>query len=484
LGWTAEPPYHIEFDPMTLPKLRTQQPGQASVLIAGCSDDSTTLFSQAILSLGHRAFRWNDETSPPEIVTDSSWNIAICGPNLSESQLLNIADSASDVSQVLWANSSKIPITISQFAERLPTSENLEQASSLIHYVIQSSLLREERNDWRGRFTRQLFRDLVCNSEPMQKIQTQLLDEADRNTPLLLLGKPGADDRTVVWTLHQSSSRADSPCLTLDCESYSSTVFEQELFEYRDDSEGQVPPLLEQVDGGTLLLKNPDSLSQTTQKKLIRFLESPAISRPESHSLRYINIRWCFSFQGSSWPLRNSPLSLYLQERNDLQPVAIPALNARRDDLREIIRRSLAEHSIRLAQLPPILSAEAWQLLENYAWPRNEEQLQRVLSQITLLNNSSTVTAELISTWLESEHENIEPTTSLMSLAEMERQLIEATFNRFAGNREQTAQALGIGLRTLSGKLRQYGYPPRGGPGSNRRPTTHDEIDETTRRAA
>jgi transcriptional regulator with PAS, ATPase and Fis domain len=66
-------------------------------------------------------------------------------------------------------------------------------------------------------------------------------------------------------------------------------------------------------------------------------------------------------------------LSLYLQERNDLQPVTIPALNERRDDLREIIRRSLAEHSIRLAQLPPILSADAWQLLENYAWPRNEE---------------------------------------------------------------------------------------------------------------
>jgi DNA-binding NtrC family response regulator len=144
----------------------------------------------------------------------------------------------------------------------------------------------------------------------------------------------------------------------------------------------------------------------------------------------------------------------------------------------------LAEHSIRLAQLPPILSADAWQLLENYAWPRNEEQLQRVLSQITLLNNSSTVTAELISTWLESDSEQVESTVGLMSLAEMERQLIEATFNRFAGNREQTAQALGIGLRTLSGKLRQYGYPPRGGPGSNRRPTTHDDIDETTTRRA
>ena len=54
-----------------------------------------------------------------------------------------------------------------------------------------------------------------------------------------------------------------------------------------------------------------------------------------------------------------------------------------------------------------------------------------------------------------------------LTLAEMERKLIETTFNRFAGNREKTARALQIGIRTLSGKLREYGYPPRGGPGSN-----------------
>ena len=319
----------------------------------------------------------------------------------------------------------------------------------------------------------------------MKQIQKQLLEEADQNRPLIFIGKPGADDRTLVWTLHQSGSRVDNPCLTLDCESYSSTAFEQELFDYRSDRDGQIPPLLEQVDGGTLLLKNPDTLSQTTQKKLIRFLESPAISRPQSHSLRYINIRWCFSFQKGNWALQHSPLSQYLQERNDIQQVTVPALSERRDDLRELIGRSLAEHSIRLAQLPPVLSFDAWQLLQNYDWPGNEEQLQRVLSQITLLNNSGTVSPELLSTWLESESEQVESTVGLMSLAEMERQLIEATFNRFAGNREQTAHALGIGLRTLSGKLRQYGYPPRGGPGSNRRPTpATDQNEETTRRAA
>ena len=57
-----------------------------------------------------------------------------------------------------------------------------------------------------------------------------------------------------------------------------------------------------------------------------------------------------------------------------------------------------------------------------------------------------------------------------MTLREMERKLIETTFARCGGNRERTATILRIGLRTLSGKLREYGYPPRGGPGSNMKP--------------
>ena len=48
-----------------------------------------------------------------------------------------------------------------------------------------------------------------------------------------------------------------------------------------------------------------------------------------------------------------------------------------------------------------------------------------------------------------------------ISLQEMERKLIEATLEKFGGHRAKTAEALGIGLRTLSGKLRQYGYAPR-----------------------
>jgi DNA-binding NtrC family response regulator len=90
-----------------------------------------------------------------------------------------------------------------------------------------------------------------------------------------------------------------------------------------------------------------------------------------------------------------------------------------------------------------------------------------VISRCCALENGPVLTSEVVSTWVESQ-EDVSPDHPGLTLREMERKLIETTFARFHGNRELTARALRIGLRTLSGKLREYGYPPRGGPGSNR----------------
>ncbi len=81
------------------------------------------------------------------------------------------------------------------------------------------------------------------------------------------------------------------------------------------------------------------------------------------------------------------------------------------------------------------------------------------------------LTAEAIAPWIASALPDEPEESAGLSLREMERKLIETTFTRCQGNREQTARLLQIGIRTLSGKLREYGYPPRGGPGSNRRLT-------------
>jgi len=108
-------------------------------------------------------------------------------------------------------------------------------------------------------------------------------------------------------------------------------------------------------------------------------------------------------------------------------------------------------------------------LLLQHDWPGNVRELKNVIERTCSIEKGNKLTAEMIRPWIvENETEELSVSVGL-TLREMERKLIESTFERFGGNREKTAKSLQIGLRTLSGKLREYGYPPRGGPGSNRK---------------
>jgi DNA-binding NtrC family response regulator len=147
--------------------------------------------------------------------------------------------------------------------------------------------------------------------------------------------------------------------------------------------------------------------------------------------------------------------------------IEMPALNRRLEDLVPIASEMLTA----IAQYDgrPLcrLSGEAVELLKSHHWTQNVRELRNLLHRACSLFIGGDVSAEMLRPWLENSlSETVEEPG--MTLQEMERKLIEATFNRYAGNREMTAKALQIGLRTLSGKLREYGYPPRGGPGSNR----------------
>src|SRR5262249_31551271 len=125
-----------------------------------------------------------------------------------------------------------------------------------------------------------------------------------------------------------------------------------------------------------------------------------------------------------------------------------------------------ARAATRLNKTPCQLENAARELLFAYHWPGNVRELENIVTRASVLNQGPPVSADDLRPWL---IEGVEPAQTTndewmpigLSLEAMERKLIEATLERFAGHRAQTAQALGIGLRTLSGKLKSYGYAPR-----------------------
>ncbi|HTU25819.1 MAG TPA: helix-turn-helix domain-containing protein, partial [Pirellulales bacterium] len=152
--------------------------------------------------------------------------------------------------------------------------------------------------------------------------------------------------------------------------------------------------------------------------------------------------------------------------RLNVVPLAVPALRERLDDLPELITHFLAQTAQRLQKEPCTLRRDAQELLMAYHWPGNVRELENIVTRASVLATGPAIAAEDLRPWLI----QTGPTTTGgteavesvgLRLEDMERKMIEATLDRYGGHRAKTAEALGIGLRTLSGKLKGYGYAPR-----------------------
>jgi DNA-binding NtrC family response regulator len=150
-------------------------------------------------------------------------------------------------------------------------------------------------------------------------------------------------------------------------------------------------------------------------------------------------------------------------------PLVVPPLRERREDIPELIEYFLGRSARRLQREPCRLDAAAHEMLAAYDWPGNVRELENIVTRASVLYTGTPITADDVGRWLGVSPDAAGSNAELdmpagLSLETMERKLIEATLARFGGHRAKTAEALGIGLRTLSGKLRQYGYAPREKP--------------------
>ena len=152
-------------------------------------------------------------------------------------------------------------------------------------------------------------------------------------------------------------------------------------------------------------------------------------------------------------------------------PLTVPPLRERGDDVLELVDHFMDQAHRRLERGPFELEPAARELLAGYDWPGNVRELQNIVTRACVLNAGRPIRADELRPWLREGHKSqlatsadeaeLELPAAGMKLDEVERRLIETTLARFEGHRAKTAAALGIGIRTLSGKLRSYGYAPR-----------------------
>ncbi|HVW38229.1 MAG TPA: sigma-54 dependent transcriptional regulator, partial [Pirellulales bacterium] len=288
---------------------------------------------------------------------------------------------------------------------------------------------------------------------------------------ILISGESGAGKELVARSVHAASRRAATPMVSLNCPVLSAQLMESELFGHErgafTGADAARTGRFELADQGTILLDEISEIDLGLQAKLLRVLQERTFERVGSSKTISVDVRVLAT---TNRDLRAEVAAGRFREdlffRLAVIPLEIPPLRERRDDIGELTDHFLLRASARLHREACELSAGARQLLVEYHWPGNVRELENLITRASVLNDGRPIGADELRPWLidgaggSSSAPRGEVPLGL-SLREMERKMIQATLEHFNGHRAKTADALGIGIRTLSGKLKEYGYAPR-----------------------
>jgi transcriptional regulator with GAF, ATPase, and Fis domain len=297
---------------------------------------------------------------------------------------------------------------------------------------------------------------------------------------VLVTGESGTGKELVARCLHAASRRSGRALVGLNCPALSPQLMESELFGHERGAftSADAPRIgrFELAEGGTILLDEVTEIDLGLQAKLLRVLQERTYERVGASHSRQADVRVVATTNrdlGAEVAAGRFRQDLYY--RLAVVPIAVPPLRERPDDVPLLATFFAAAAAARLGRQPCELSPGALDLLCGYHWPGNVRELENLITRASVLLSGGRVAADDLRLWLidpvasraaGAGHEAAEsrPSDAIPAgtkLEDMERRLIEATLEHFGGHRAKAAEALGIGIRTLTNKLRLYGYAPR-----------------------
>jgi DNA-binding NtrC family response regulator len=306
---------------------------------------------------------------------------------------------------------------------------------------------------------------LVGHSPALQSAVQRAMQAANTDVDILIEAESGTGKELFAKLIHRSSSRRNAPLVAVNCAAFPDTLLESELFgHHRGAFTGATatkPGKFELANGGTLLLDEIGEMPLALQAKLLRVLQEREIDPLGSTRPVRVNLRVVATTNRSLSDLvEEGKFRADLYYRLNVVPVAVPALRERCEDIPELVDHFLAKHG--RAKTTVSFSEELLERLRSYSWPGNVRQLENFVRRVLALCSEPLAGAEFFQEDESPETPTDEPDLKAgMQLHEMERKLIERTLEANGGNRTLTAEMLGVSLRTVRNKIREYGLPPR-----------------------
>lgn len=310
---------------------------------------------------------------------------------------------------------------------------------------------------------------LVGRSKKMQEIFALVERVAPTTASILITGESGTGKEVVARTLHDLSSRKVKPFVAINCSAIPETLIESEVFGHE---KGAFTGALERRAGcfelaeeGTLLLDEIGEMPIATQAKLLRVLEDKKFRRLGSKVETEANVRVLAATNKvpeeavASGQLRND-----LYYRLNVFNIHMPPLREHKEDLPDLVESLINDLNEKHGTDVSTVEDSVMKAFQTYSWPGNVRELRNTIERAVILAGSRVVetkhlppgfgTAQVRTAELDPNAIHLGVGTTV---EEAEKQLILRTLASTSNNKTRAAEILGISLKTLHNKLKEYG---------------------------
>jgi DNA-binding NtrC family response regulator len=300
----------------------------------------------------------------------------------------------------------------------------------------------------------------IVTADPrMKQVLGMAFQAAQSDATVLIQAESGTGKELLARFIHSSSGRSRRRFVALNCASVPDELLESELFGHeRGAFTGAVSQKIgkfELAHQGTLLLDEIGEMDLRLQAKLLRVLQEGEIDRVGGNQPIPVDVRVIATTNRSLKDLvAGGTFREDLYYRLNVIPLTIPPLRHRKADIPLLVEHFCLKY--RGQAEPRRFAPETLELLQKYDWPGNVRELENITRRAIALAPNPVVSPGDLFLELEEQPERQAALKAGLSLQEMERRLIRITLQETGGNRTQAAEMLGISLRTLRNKLREY----------------------------
>jgi DNA-binding NtrC family response regulator len=308
--------------------------------------------------------------------------------------------------------------------------------------------------------------DLIGGSKTMQDVMRILEQVSPSSASVLITGETGTGKEILARTIHRLSPRAERPFVAINCSAIPESLMESEIFGHeRGAFTGAAERRIgcfELADGGTLLLDEIGEMPAPTQAKLLRVLEDHKVRRLGSKVETPVDVRvLAATNKEPEQAVAKGELRQDLYFRLNVFHIHLPPLRERKDDIPLLVEHILRDLNVKHGRQVRGVNPEVLEMFAGYSWPGNVRELRNVLERAAIMSNRDLIgRAHLPADFGHAPAAAASDLTSLRfplgtTVEAVERELIVQTLAS-TNNKTRAAELLGISLKTLHNKLKEY----------------------------